>query len=871
MASSKIQVVIDVNTQKVTFAGGEVKNLRQQAKLLNDELQRTKSGTQEYQLLVEAIGDVEDATRRAKTATQEIYGTLGSLPGPIGDITNNANKMVDTFKTLGTLKTTEIRAQFVNLGKDLKDAGLGFLNLIGFTKRYEANLAQLTGVTTTNTVATEANVLATEAEVVATEAEVIATEADTVAKVTNTAATKTATFWTRALAAAQALLPFAVVAAAAYVLYKGISSLITAYDDAQFSAKKYNDELERQKKLQEDANDVAEFQAEMEKQRARGTENELEKTRRTERAELKRKVTEAVEAEKKLIKDRSEIRKQDISTWRGTENEERTNALKANQTALDEATKARREAEQALLLNLGKNAGDIREKTKQENDKKLQDDKAAGERLSQQQKDQRKKDLAEIEKNERDAYLATLEIRKKETTEVEEKYDKEIALATKYKKDTTTLEAAKQSDLKKLTDKYAEEDKKKAEDKEKLAKDNANKLLDIQKSLNESLLDAMKTGTAKEKAEARKNGDDKIAAFKKQLLEAQELKLLTAEEVALKLAEYVKNVNDAIQNQIEDIDKKDATKKLDDKLKLLQLQSENLLAGTKAYFDSRRAIIDASEQKELEDTELTEEQKTAIKEKYIRQRQQLDKEEFETTLNYISQGFNAAKGVADAILAVNEANQTEELEQAKATTTNKEELAKKQDEINRKYFEKNKGAQKAQAYISTFQGAVQAFTSLSSIPIVGPILGGIAAAAAIVAGLANVRKIEATTYSSTVGTGDSSSGSGSGKAVGTTFAKGGLLDGPSHAQGGIKTSFGELEGGEYVINRNSTASFLPLLTAINSTGNRKYENGGMMANMDTIQAMMATQATPIIKTYVVASDMTSQQEANKRLMDLAKI
>jgi hypothetical protein len=35
MAGNKIQVVIDVNTQKVTFAGGEVKNLRQQAKLLN--------------------------------------------------------------------------------------------------------------------------------------------------------------------------------------------------------------------------------------------------------------------------------------------------------------------------------------------------------------------------------------------------------------------------------------------------------------------------------------------------------------------------------------------------------------------------------------------------------------------------------------------------------------------------------------------------------------------------------------------------------------------------------------------------------------------------------------------------------------------
>jgi hypothetical protein len=46
----------------------------------------------------------------------------------------------------------------------------------------------------------------------------------------------------------------------------------------------------------------------------------------------------------------------------------------------------------------------------------------------------------------------------------------------------------------------------------------------------------------------------------------------------------------------------------------------------------------------------------------------------------------------------------------------------------------------------------------------------------------------------------------------------------------------------------------------------------MMATMDSIKGLIeAQQTTPIIKTYVVASEMTSQQEANKKLMDLAKI
>ncbi len=47
----------------------------------------------------------------------------------------------------------------------------------------------------------------------------------------------------------------------------------------------------------------------------------------------------------------------------------------------------------------------------------------------------------------------------------------------------------------------------------------------------------------------------------------------------------------------------------------------------------------------------------------------------------------------------------------------------------------------AAATISAIQGAVQSFTSLSAIPIVGPALGIVAAAAALAAGYANVKKI----------------------------------------------------------------------------------------------------------------------------------
>lgn len=65
------------------------------------------------------------------------------------------------------------------------------------------------------------------------------------------------------------------------------------------------------------------------------------------------------------------------------------------------------------------------------------------------------------------------------------------------------------------------------------------------------------------------------------------------------------------------------------------------------------------------------------------------------------------------------------------------------------------------------------------------------------------------------------------------FAKGGMVVGKSHAQGGEKFSVGgrvvELEGGEAVINKRSTAMFRPQLSAMNEAGGGvKFQDGGIM-------------------------------------------
>ena len=66
---------------------------------------------------------------------------------------------------------------------------------------------------------------------------------------------------------------------------------------------------------------------------------------------------------------------------------------------------------------------------------------------------------------------------------------------------------------------------------------------------------------------------------------------------------------------------------------------------------------------------------------------------------------------------------------------------------NKKQFRAAQNLSAAQALTETYSGAQKAFSSLASIPIVGPALGGIAAAAAIVAGLNRVKQIKSQKYS----------------------------------------------------------------------------------------------------------------------------
>ena len=93
------------------------------------------------------------------------------------------------------------------------------------------------------------------------------------------------------------------------------------------------------------------------------------------------------------------------------------------------------------------------------------------------------------------------------------------------------------------------------------------------------------------------------------------------------------------------------------------------------------------------------------------------------------------------------------------------------------------------------------------------------------------------------------------------FASGGYVSGPG--TGTSDSIPARLSNGESVMNANSTAQFGGLLSLINEAGGgKKFADGGM-AN--------GSMNTPVLKTYVIASEVTSQQEADFRIQQIARL
>jgi len=102
------------------------------------------------------------------------------------------------------------------------------------------------------------------------------------------------------------------------------------------------------------------------------------------------------------------------------------------------------------------------------------------------------------------------------------------------------------------------------------------------------------------------------------------------------------------------------------------------------------------------------------------------------------------------------------------------------------------------------------------------------------------------------------------------YGDGGMINGPLHAQGGVAIT---AEGGEAVMTRGAVTAFRPLLSMMNQMGGgTSFSRGAVgQANFDNPSTNNTPMEQPIIKTYVVSNELTTDAHRAARLKDLSTL
>ena len=209
-----------------------------------------------------------------------------------------------------------------------------------------------------------------------------------------------------------------------------------------------------------------------------------------------------------------------------------------------------------------------------------------------------------------------------------------------------------------------------------------------------------------------------------------------------------------------------------------------------------------NEQSELDHQQEMLDQENENLEKYYQKAQEIT-QKYSDNINGIEDELKNARGerrqfLIDQLAQQKEAqlgaleNENEIQRQKEANEKKQEALKKKQDELDRKRRKQQKLANIASAVMSTSVAITNALA-------LQPFWVGIAMAAVAAAmGAVQIATISAQKI----------------------YAKGGVIDGPSHKQGGVKIKtkggISEVEGNEFITNKETTQKNLPLMYYINS-------------------------------------------------------
>lgn len=174
--------------------------------------------------------------------------------------------------------------------------------------------------------------------------------------------------------------------------------------------------------------------------------------------------------------------------------------------------------------------------------------------------------------------------------------------------------------------------------------------------------------------------------------------------------------------------------------------------------------------------------------------------------------------------------------------------------------------------ITSTQVAIAEYSA--SVALLGPVGEAMALRYAVKAKIAAALGIAAITVGA-IGRinqikGQNSAGTEPDKGNKPNYGDGGMIDGPRHAQGGVEIV---AEGGEAVMTRGAVTAFRPLLSMMNQMGGgTSFSKGAIgQASYDNPKTNNSPMEQPIIKTYVVSTELTNDAHRAARLKDLSTL
>lgn len=837
-STTTVNVNVKVDDKQVNTAVKSTENLRKEIRRLEQELTKVEVGSKEFENLSEQLKDSKDKMELVRAKSRDLFESFSLIPGPIGQIGSATDGALGKLKLFSAFNLKDVKGQFKAIGDDIKLVGGNIGKATGITKLYEA---------TTNGLGKAFKFLGVG---------------------TNTASTAAKGF-------GKALIG------------TGIGAIVVALGLLIANFETFKKVILN---LIPGLGKVADFVG--------GLVNKFTDligiTSEAERAEAKRQATYEKAAAGTAIVNQGIQRQINLLQAQGATQEEIdkkrkeiiTNEMNDLRAATDE--KGMLYGEQATKYKDLQNQLDVitAEGTKRQQDAA---DAAAKEAASRAEaaREKRKQEEKEFLQGQADAVVQSLkDSNDTSETELRDALKKQLELKNQGKKLSVEVQQQQAAEIERIVKEELEKDK------EARRKANEDKIKEVQETGKIEL----DTITNDIEAKKLKYGEDSQAyrdAIQQRFDKQKEI--LDSEEALLKAKEGTKdgltkdeinrlksiqNERQALSLEVEktnneqiESDRTKAQAQLDIKKQAqdqefqaqmsaaamnFQLQQQLLadkLKQDEEYFLAQEALYAGNKEKldEIDRQRLANQQSYAQQEEQIRKAQvSLYIQAADAAINALGAETNAGKAalVAKQIILAKEL-----FLEAKKTIT-----------FAKGTFFRSKAA--------LAEGGAQ--TAKSGFPQNIPLLILYAAqAASIIKTVIDATSAAKESESSGGGTTTSvSAGTAVPKPRG--MASGGLVLGPGGGKSDLIPAM--LSNGESVINAQSTSAFRPLLSAINEIGGgKRFAEGGLAVSsmgadttLSSLQTMMNTQQVPI-RTYVVSSDMTSQQMLDRNIQSRSTI